>query len=173
MGPSRALLKRAVLLDIAQGIGELPTFAGWGIFLGTVLKTYNRGDLIPRDFEIPEADLDQGLLRIFAGKEELLPDVDAWIARVSQGADSHDSTSSSPTTAVKKDGIVLDGVVAPVDCSPASFDTRQVESTAQIYHSSSQPVILTVPSCPEALIWSRGNQIKASGDAAPSMAIPE
>jgi hypothetical protein len=39
-----------------------------------------QGRPIPRDFEIPEADMDQGLLRIFVGKEELLSYVDAWIA---------------------------------------------------------------------------------------------
>jgi hypothetical protein len=100
--------------------------------------------------------MDQELLRIFAGKEELLPYVDAWIVRVSQGADPHDSTSSSPSAAVAKNGIVLDGVVGPVDCSPASFNTGQVESTAQIDYSLWQPVILTVPSCPAALIWSPG-----------------
>jgi hypothetical protein len=109
IGPSGPLLKCAVLLDIAQGVGEPPTFAGVALFFATVLKKYDRRDPIPRDFEKPEAETDEGLLRILAGKEELLPYVDTWIAGVWQGADPHDSTSSSPVAAVTKD-IVLDGV---------------------------------------------------------------
>jgi hypothetical protein len=110
MGPDAPILKRAVLLDIAQSAGELPTFAGWALFLDKVLKQYDEAEPIPRDFEIPEAEMDPGLLQILAGNDELLPYVDAWIAGVLQGADPHGSTNLSPVAAITKKDSVPNGI---------------------------------------------------------------
>jgi hypothetical protein len=64
------IAKRAFLLDLADFLGPHPSFDGWALFLGTVVRHYHRRAPFPVDFEIPEAAMDPALLRPFLSGDE-------------------------------------------------------------------------------------------------------
>jgi hypothetical protein len=57
--------KRAFLLDLADFLGPHPSFEGWSLFLGHVVRHYHRHTVFPVDFQIPEGTMDQTMLQPF------------------------------------------------------------------------------------------------------------
>jgi hypothetical protein len=103
-GENCSIGKRAFLLDFADRLGPSPSFDGWSIFLGSVLRHYHKRRAYPVDFAIPEKGMDPAIadaLNDWPNHSDLFQGLSPFKPRRSSFGDTAPSPALPPVTELR------------------------------------------------------------------------